>query len=190
MLQQIAAFLVDAVAGFFVYLLLARFLFQRLRVPFRNVFGEFIIAATNWMVLPARRLIPSLAGFDLASLLLAWLLQALALLAIYTIGGWDFGSAPGIAAGILAGLALLDLVRFALYIFVFALIVQAVLSWVSPHSPVGPVFDALTRPFLRPIRRLVPPLANVDLSPLVLIIVLQVLLIPLAHLRGLVGGLF
>lgn len=190
MLQQIAGFLVDVVIGFFVYLLLARFLFQWLRVPFRNVLGEFIIAGTNWMVRPARRVIPSLAGFDLASLLLAWLLQALLLFVVYLIAGIDFSSAPGIGAGALAGLALIDLVRFTLYIFVFALIVQAVLSWVNPYSPVGPLFDALTRPFLRPIRRFVPPLANVDLSPLVLIIVLQVLLIPLSHLRAMAAGAF
>ena len=188
MLQQIASFLVDVVVGFFVYLLLARFLFQWLRVPFRNVLGEFIIAATNWMVMPARRVIPSLAGLDLASLLLAWLLQVLLLFLVYLIAGIDFSSALGIGAG--AGLALIDLVRFTLYILVFALIVQAVLSWVNPHSPVGPLFDALTRPFLRPIRRFVPPLGNVDLSPLVLIVLLQVLLIPLAELRRLAGGLF
>jgi len=190
MLGQIASFLVDVVAGFFVYLLLARFLFQWLRVPFRNVLGEFIIAGTNWMVLPARRVIPSLAGLDLASLLLAWLLQMLGLYVIYLIKGIDFSSAPGIGAGVLALLALLDLVRFTLYVLVFALIVQAVLSWVNPHSPVGPLFDAMTRPFLRPIRRFVPPLGNVDLSPLVLIVLLQVLLIPLAELSRLASGLF
>ena len=190
MLQQIASFLVDVVVGFFVYLLLARFLFQWLRVPFRNVLGEFIIAGTNWMVAPARRVIPSLAGLDLASLLLAWVLQAAGLYAIYLIAGIDFSSAPGIGAGALAGLALLDLVRFALYILVFALIMQAVLSWVNPYSPVGSLFDALTRPFLRPIRRFVPPLGNVDLSPRVLIVLLQVLLIPLAELRRLASGLF
>ncbi len=190
MLQQIASFLVDVAASFLVFLLLARFLFQWLRVPFRNVLGEFIIAATGWLVVPARRIIPSLAGFDLATLLLAWLVQGLALFAIYSIGGRAFGSAPGIAAGILAGLALLDLLRYTVYILVFALLVQAVLSWVNPHSPVGPLFDAMTRPLLRPIRRFVPPLANVDLSPLVLIVLLQVLLIPLAYLRGMVGGLF
>ena len=190
MLQQVASFLVDVVAGFFVYLLLARFLFQWLRVPFRNVPGEFILAATGWIVVPARRLIPSLSGFDLASLLLAGLVQTIALGAIYTIGGRDFGSAPGIAAAVLAALALLDLVRFAIYIFVFSLIVQAVISWMNPYSPAGSLFDALTRPLLRPVRRLVPPLANVDLSPLVVIVLLQVLLIPLAYLRGMVGGLF
>jgi YggT family protein len=190
MLQQIASFLLDVVVGFFVYLLLARFLFQWLRVPFRNVLGEFIIAASNWLVVPARRVIPSFAGLDLASLLLAWLLQALLLFVLYLIAGLDFSSAPGIGAGVLAFLALLDLVRFTLYILVFALIVQAVLSWVNPHSPVAPLFDAMTRPFLRPIRRFVPPLGNVDLSPLVLIVLLQVLLIPLAHLRALVAAAF
>ena len=190
MLQQIASFLVDAVIGFFVYLLLARFLMQWLRVPFRNVLGEFIVAGTSWMVVPARRVIPPLAGFDLASLLLAWLLQALNLYFIYLIAGIDFSSAPGIGAGAIVVLALLDLLRNTLYIFVFALIVQAVLSWVNPYSPVGPLFDALTRPFLRPIRRFVSPLGSVDLSPLVLIVILQVLQFPLAELRRLAGGLF
>lgn len=190
MLQQIASFLIGVVADFFAYALLARFLFQWLRVPFRNVLGEFIVAATNWMVAPARRVIPSLRGLDLASLLLALLVQAASLYALLAIAGWDFSSSPGIAAGVLAGLALIDLLRDTVYIQIFALIVQAVLSWVNPYSPVAPVFDALTRPFLRPIRRVVPPLGGVDLSPLVLIVLLQVLLIPLAHLRGLVGGLF
>src|SRR5271154_1142415 len=98
MLTQIASFLVGVVASFFVYALLARFLFQWLRVPFRNVLGEFIIAVTNWMVAPARRVIPSLGGLDLASLLLALLVQAASLFALFTIGGWDFDSAPGAAA--------------------------------------------------------------------------------------------
>jgi len=187
---QIASFLVDVVAGFFVYLLLARFIFQWLRVPFRNALGEFLIALTNWMVLPARRVIPSFAGLDLASLLPAWLLQALLIYVLNLIAGIGFSSAPEAVAGVIALLALIDLLRFAVYILVFALIVQAVLSWVNPYSPIGPLVDALTRPFLRPIRRFVPPLGNVDLSLLVLIVLLQVLLIPLAHLRGLAGGLF
>ena len=190
MFAQISQLLVDALAGFFVFLLLARFLMQWLRVPFRNPVGEFVIATTSWVVLPLRRVMPSLAGLDLASLLAAWLVQMLALWALYALRGWEFGSAPGIAAAILAAAALLDLIRFSLYILVFAVIVQTVLSWVNPYSPVAPIFDAMTRPFLRPIRRFVPPIANVDLSPLVLFVLLQVLLIPLAHLRALAGGVF
>jgi YggT family protein len=71
----------------------------------------------------------------------------------------------------------------------FAIIVQVVMSWVNPYHPFAAVFDAMTRRFLRPLRRVVPPIANVDLSPLVLIILLQVLLIPLAHLRAQLGAL-
>ena len=190
MLQQIATLLVDVVTSFFIYLLLARFLFQWLRVPFRNVAGNFIIAATNWMVAPARRVIPSLFGLDFASLLLAWLIQGLALWAFYALAGVSFASSPDVAAGILAVLALVDLLRFVLYFLIFVLVVLVVLSWVAPHSDMMPVCNAMLRPFLRPIRRFVPLLGNFDLSPLILIVILQVLLIPLAHLRGLVAGLF
>jgi len=190
MLQQIATLLVDVVTSFFVYLLLARFLFQWLRVPFRNVAGDFIVAATNWMVAPARRVIPSLFGLDFASLLLAWLIQVIALWAFYALAGVSFASSPDIAAGILAVLALVDLVRFVLYFLIFVLVVLVVLSWVAPHSDMMPVCNAILRPFLRPIRRFVPLLGNFDLSPLILIVILQVLLIPLSYLRGMVGGLF
>lgn len=190
MLAQIGQLLVDVVASFLVYLLLARFLWQWLRVPFRNPLGEFLVATTNWAVRPLRRVIAPLAGLDLASLVAAWLAQMLALWALSALRGGEFGAAPGAAAAILAATAFVDLIRYSLYVLIFAVIVNVVLSWVNPYSPVAPVFDAMTRPFLRPIRRLVPPIANVDLSPLVLLIVLQVLMIPLAHLRGLAGGVF
>src|SRR5919106_419638 len=79
MLTQIGVFLVDTVASFFVFMLLARFHFQWLRVPFRNPVGEFVLATTNWLVVPVRRVVPGLAGLDLPTLLLAWVLQALGL---------------------------------------------------------------------------------------------------------------
>ena len=182
MFTQIGTYLVDVVAGFFVYLLLARFYFQLLRVPFRNPIGEFVTAVSGWMVRPARRVIPGVAGLDLASLVLAWLVQALGLWAVSAIRG----VIPD--PGMLAALATLELVRYSLHILVFAVIVQAVLSWTNPYTPLAPVFDALTRPFLAPIRRFVPPLGGVDLSPLVLQVALQVLLIQLAHLRLMIDG--
>ncbi len=190
MLSQIGQLLVDVAAGFFVFVLLLRFHFQWLRVPFRNPLGAFVIAVSNWVVLPARRVVPAIAGLDFATLAAAWLLQAAALWASYALRGWEFGSAPGIAAAMLAGVALVDLLRYSVYILVFAVIVQVVLSWVSPYSPLAPMLDLLTRPFLRPLRRLLPPVANVDLSPLVLLVALQVLLIPLAHLRDALGAAF
>jgi YggT family protein len=177
MFGQIAVFLVDTVVAFIVFLLLARFHFQWLRVPFRNPVGEFVLALTTWIVLPARRVIPGVAGLDLATLLLAWTLQALGLWIQISISG----AQPGPLAIVMV--ALVDLLRYSLYILVFAVIVQAVMSWINPHAPLAPVFDAMTRPFLRPLRRFVPPIANVDLTPLILLVFLQVLLIPVAHLR-------
>src|SRR5438045_7088885 len=94
MFAQIATFLIDTIASFLVFLLLARFHFQWLRVPFRNPMGEFLLATTSWLVLLARRVIPGLAGLDLATLLLACVVQALALWAHATV----MGSEPTAAA--------------------------------------------------------------------------------------------
>lgn len=177
MFAQIGVFLVDAVASFFVFMLLARFHFQWLRVPFHNQVGQFVLATTSWVVMPVRRVIPGLAGLDLATLLVAWLLQGLGLWAQAAI----LGAEPGL--GTVAAIAAVDLLRYSLYILVFAVIVQFILSWVNPYAPLAPVFDTIVRPFLRPIRRFIPPIANIDLSPAVLFIILQVLLIPVNYLR-------
>ena len=190
MFTQIGQLLVDVFASFFVFLLLARFHFQWLRVPFRNPVGEFVVAGSNWIVRPARKLIPPLAGLDLATLLAALALQALALYLLGAIAGGGLGSEPGRMIAVLLVGAAFDLVRYSLYLLVFAVIVQAVLSWVNPHSPVQPLFDAMTRLFLQPLRRMIPLLGNVDLSPLVLLVLLQIALIALAHLRGMAAGLF
>jgi YggT family protein len=174
---QIGVLLVDAVLSFFVFMLLARFHFQWLRVPFRNQAGEFVLATTNWLVMPVRRVVPGFAGLDLATLLLAWLLQALSLWAQAAI----LGAEPTLA--VVVAIAAVDLLRYSLYILVFAVIVQFVLSWVNPYAPLAPVFDTIVRPFLRPIRRFLPPIAGLDLSPAVLFILLQVVLIPVSYLR-------
>src|SRR5258706_9367902 len=183
MFAQIATFLIDTVVSFLVFLLLARFHFQWLRVPFRNPMGEFLVATTNWIVIPARRVVPSLAGFDLATLVLAWLLQALGLWAQAAIAGAE----PSLAA--VAAIAGVDLVRYSLYILIFAVFVQVAISWINPDAPLGPLFDMVTRPFLRPLRRYVPPVGRVDLSPLVLLLILYILLIPIAYLRVASAGL-
>ena len=90
------------------------------------------------------------------------------------------GAEPGALTVIVV--ALVDLVRYSLYILIFAVIVQAVLSWVNPYTPLAPAFDALTRPFLRPLRRFVPPVGGVDLTPLILMVILYVMLIVLNHM--------
>jgi len=183
MFVQIATLLIDTVVAFLVFLLLARFHFQWLRVPFRNPMGEFVLALTNWAVVPARRVLPGLAGLDLATLILAWAFQALGLWAQAAI----VGAEPSAVA--LVAVAAVDLLRYSVYILVFAVFVQVAISWINPDAPLGPLFDMVTRPFLRPLRRYVPPVGRVDLSPLVLLLVLYILLIPIAHLRVAAAGL-
>ena len=183
MLAQIATFLIDTIASFLVFLLLARFHFQWLRVPFRNPMGEFLLATTSWMVVPARRVIPGLAGLDLATLVLAWAVQAASLWAQV----WIMGAEPSAAA--IAAIAGVDLVRYSLYILIFAVFVQVAMSWINPDAPLAPLFDMVTRPFLRPLSRYVPPVGRVDLTPMVLLVILYVALIPLNYLRLAAAGL-
>ena len=189
MLSQILRFLLDTVFGFFVFVLLARFYLQLMRAPFRNPLGQFVTALTNWLVLPARRLIPGMFGLDLASLLLAWLIEVLLLFLLYLLKGGIPGPASGVLVGVFFSLALLELARFSLYLLIGVVVIQAVISWVNPYAPMAPLFNALTGPFLRPFRRLVPPIGNVDLSPLFALVAAQLLLIPLEYLTRSVAAL-
>ena len=183
MFGQIANFLIDTVVTFFVFALLLRFHFQWLRVSFRNPVGEFVLATTSWMVMPVRRFVPGLAGLDLSTLLLAWVIQALGM----WIEAAMRGAEPGLLGLVLV--AFVDLVRYSLYILVAAVIIEVVFSWINPGTPVAPVLSAVTRPFLRPLRRYVPPVGQFDLTPLVLVVLIQVLLIVRWHIRPAVASL-
>jgi YggT family protein len=184
MLSNALIFLVSTVCGLFIVALLLRFYLQWARAPYRNPLSEFLQALTDFMVRPARRIVPGLWGLDLATLLLAWVIQFLELVLVLQIQGRDFGQAPGATLGMMAVLALVLLLKIALYVVMIAIIVQVVLSWVNPHSPVMPLLNSLTRPFLRVFQRRVPPIGNVDLSPLFALVVIQLLLIlPVAWLE-------
>jgi len=189
MLSQILHFLLETIFGFFVFVLLARFYLQLLRAPFRNPLGQFVTALTNWLVLPARRVIPGMFGLDLASFLLAWLMEALLLFLLYLLKGGSLGPAPGILAGALFSLALFELARFSLYLLIGVILIQAVISWINPYAPLAPLFNTLTAPFLRPFRRWIPPIGNIDLSPLFALVAAQLLLIPIEYLARSVAAL-
>jgi YggT family protein len=185
MITRALIFLIETAAGLYTLLLLLRFYLQWARAPQRNPLSDFINALTNFAVRPARRVIPGLWGMDLASLLLAWLVQFVDLVLVLQLRGYEFGAAPGQAILAMMLLAVVMLVRLGLYIVIVVLIAQAVLSWVNPYSPIAPLLNALSRPFLRPFQRLIPPVANVDLSPLFVIIACQLLLmLPVAYLEG------
>lgn len=188
MLSEIGSLLVQTVFGLFVFVVLLRFWMQMLRAPFRNPVGQFVSALSNWIVLPARRIIPGWLGIDLATALIAWLTEAVMLVLLLWIHGSGLGGAPGAAAGLIALVALLELVRLSIYLLVGVVIVQVIISWVNPHVPMAGFFDALTRPFYNVFRRFIPPIGGIDLSPLFVVLLAQVLLIPLAALARLAQG--
>jgi len=185
MLTQALTFLVETVLGLFALALLLRFYLQLVRAPFRNPLSRFLCAATDFAVVPARRVVPGLWGMDLATLGLAWLAQFLELFLVFQIKGLGLGPSLPLLLLALALLAAVLLFKISVYILMVAALVQALLSWVNPHTPVAPALDALTRPFLRPIQKRLPLLGGVDLSPLVLIVACQlVLMLPVTWLEA------
>jgi YggT family protein len=176
MIGQALGFLLDTVVTLFIFAALLRFLMQGIRSAYAHPFSRFVIAVTDFAVRPLRRVIPGLRGHDLASLVAAWLAATL------LIGGLAFlgvrplpGAAPAIVLAVML-LAATHLLRLALYLIMGLVFAQAILSWVSPGSPAMFVLDGLTRPFLRPIQRRLPLLGGVDLSPLVVFVLCQLLL--------------
>ncbi len=179
MLSNLLLQILDWACGFFTLALLARVLMQWTRAPFRNPLGEFIMAVTDWAVRPARRFIPSAYGMDLPSLLLAWLMQVIYLGIINALSGFLGLS----VAGAVLLLGLVEVLRAGIHLLMGVVIVSALLSWVNPYAPLAPLFNILAQPFLRPLQRVIPPIGGVDLSPMALLLILQVLLTVLGSLQ-------
>jgi YggT family protein len=133
---------------------------------------------TDPLVLRTRRVVRSAFGLDSASLLLAGMVET-----IYLLLTLYLHSQP-MAATTLALWTVLKLLKLSIYLLMAALFASAILSWTNPHTPFGPVLHGITEPFLRPLRRLVPPAGNFDFSVLVLFLLLQlILMLPLAWLE-------
>ena len=174
MLGEVLSFLLDALVQPFAAILLFRFHAAWLRAPMRNPIGEFLMALTDFAVLRARRLIPSAWGLDSATLLLAFVVELIYLGTFLWLQGFAFETFP--LAGLLVWTAV-KLLKISIYLLMGTLIAEAVLSWVNPHTPLAPMLLACNRPFLQPLRRSIPPVGNVDLSVLVLLLVCQLILI-------------
>jgi YggT family protein len=179
MLSTALAFLIDVVFGLFTYALLLRLVMQVMRAPFRNPLGQSVMALTDWIVKPLRRVMPGLRGIDWASLIAAYLFQFAWLLALYFAFGRGYALfGPGIP--FLAVAAVIALVKALLWLTIIVVFAQAILSWVAPDGPLAGVLNALTFPLLRPVRRIVPLIGGtLDLSPLIVIVLAQLILITL-----------
>lgn len=183
MLSNLLLLILEAVTGFFVFLLLIRFHMQWLRVSFRNQLGQFVVAVTDFLVRPVRRIMPGLFGLDLSSLVVALALHGSYLSIAFWLKRFSFAAGAAVAVPVVFAIAVIELMRFSVYLLIGVVLISAVLSWVNPHAPLAPLFHGLSRPFLQPFQRLLPPIANVDLSPLILLLALQVVLMVLSWLR-------
>ena len=178
MLYQIVSFLLDVVAGLLCGACLLRIYMQWQRVPFGNPVGRLVFAFSDWMVLPLRRVLPPVGRWDWASLLAALLVE----LAQYGVLWVLLGAGAGLQW--LPWLALFGVVRVAITGLIGLMIVYAVLSWVQTRSPVSDVIARLCEPMLRPVRRIIPLVGGIDLSPLVLLVLLQVAMMVLGNLQA------
>jgi YggT family protein len=190
MLAQTLIFLINTIGDLFAFALITRFLLQWVRAPARNQLSEFVAALTNFIVIPARRFVPGLWGLDLATLMLALMTETLKLWLLLEINGARPGGAAAMAPLALFALAAIHIAQLTVYLLIGTLILQAILSWVNPFSPIAPVINSVTRPLLRPFQQVIPLIANVDLSPLAALLVCQlVLAVPLAWLETNLGRL-
>ena len=163
-------FLVRTAFQIYILLVLLRFFLQTVRADFYNPFSQLVVKATAPLLTPLRRVIPPLRGIDTASLVLAWGLKTLELILVALLRG------GGLQILLPLLLAIPELVSLVFDIFFWAILIQAILSWIQPgtYSPITAILDALTAPLLRPARRLLPPMGGLDFSPMIVMLVLVV----------------
>jgi len=188
-LNQAFVYLIQVLFDLYILAVMLRFLLQLTRADFYNPISQFLVKVTNPPVLLLRKFIPGLWGIDLASVVLLFVLQATELL---LIGKPGVGTAffPGLVHGAMlhpASLAILsvaDLISLVLYIFLVTTFIRIIISWINPysgHNPAMGLLVSLSEPVMAPARRLIPPISGMDLSPIAVFIVLQLLLILLVQ---------
>lgn len=181
-LSNAGVFLIKTLFGIYEIIILLRFLMQMVRADFYNPISQFVVKATSLPLKPLRRIIPGWAGMDIASLILLLMVIIIELLLLSLIANLPMPSAIGLIA-----LAIVELLKLTINVFMFSVIILAILSWVSPggYNPVANLLYQITAPLMRPARRMLPPMGGLDLSPMVVIIVLYLLILllvdPLQH---------
>lgn len=167
MLYSIFNLIVDTIATGLAALLLLRFWMQAVRVRPPLSLSQFMFRLTDWVVLPLRRVLPGLAGYDWASLVGAFLVALLSI-------GLELAVRSVFAVELWLLLSAVSLVHWILYGLIILLFVEVIFSWVNPHAPLAPMVRAMNEPLMRPLRRFIPPIGGIDLSPLVAFLILRI----------------
>lgn len=168
-LSSILTLIIDTAAVILGGALLLRFWTQVVRVRPPNQIGQFIYKLTDWLVLPLRRMLPGAGGYDWASLIGA-------VLVILLVTAFKLALFGGLSLQFLVLASLLRFCEWIVYGFIALIIIEAIFSWVNPYAPLAPFVRALNEPLLRPLRRVIPLLGGIDLSPLVALIGLRIAL--------------
>ena len=170
---QIGVLLVDVLFSLYIGAVLLRLLLGVARADFHNPLSQFLVRVTNPVLTPMRRFIPAIGSIDTSAIVLAYGLTLLktSLLLLLTVGDLHFPASLFFAVG--------ELIKTIIWVYIFALIIQAIISWVgnSQGNPVIPLVNSLTYPLLKPIRKVVPLVGMMDLSPMAAILGLNILLI-------------
>jgi YggT family protein len=166
---DVLRFLVKTLTDLYLLVFMLRLILQWVRADFYNPFSQFVIMATNPLVVPARRLLPSVGKIDLPTVIVLVLLQGFVTWLLLVLLGAD----PTIDQ--LFYYAALRLLSLAIWTYTISLLIYVILSWVAPanYSPIAMVLGQMVEPILRPIRQIVPQVGGFDLSPLIILILLQ-----------------
>ena len=164
-------FIISTLFSLYILAVLLRFLLGLVRADFYNPISQFLVRITNPLLIPLRKIIPGFGKVDVAAVVLMLLLQVILLLIIVALRGTGVDILPLLAHA--AG----ELIILTINVFLVAIIIQVIISWINPgsYNPVNALLDSLTAPVLRPVQRIMPPLSGIDLSPLFALILLQVL---------------
>jgi len=164
-----ATFLIQTVFGLYILIVMLRFLLQWARADFYNPVSQFIVKATQPPLRPLRKIIPGIGGLDMAALIFMLVLKFVELWLVTGL----LGMSPQI--GGLAMLSIAELLGLLINVFIFSILIQVIISWVNPgmHNPIMGLLHSLTEPLLAPARRVIPPISGLDLSPIVVIVCLQ-----------------
>ena len=175
MLVNAVSFLLNTLLGLLSLAFLLRFYLQATNAPFRNPLSQLVVTMTDFAVIPVRRAVPSIFKLDTSTLLLTFLTQLLLQFLLQWVNGFPFALAGNSIWLTLMSVSALHVANLSMDLFLYAIVAQALLSWVNPYTPIAPALDALTRPILEPIRRIIPSPNGLDLSPLVAILAAQLI---------------
>lgn len=176
MLVDILRLVLGSVASVLTFCLLLRTLMQWVRIHPSNPLSPFVFSLTDWLVKPLRKGIPGVGGIDWASVFGAFLVSFVyhGLIMVVVVLGQGLGANPLAFLGVVFSGSIFWVLTNFVYLLMGIVFVQIVLSWVNPFSPMAAIMNELSKPFLGPLRRWLPPIGQVDLSPLVFILLLQI----------------